>query len=1170
MNALIEPLKELEGYNRLLKNISTNITPVLATGVIDVQQSHIIHAASNHLNRPALIVTSSELKAKEICDDIRFFDKEVMYYPSKDIIFYSADVQSHDIVKNRFSVINALINGETPTIVLSVEALFDRLMEKQIFETFIIKLKSSDIIKMDDLIKKLIYIGYERTELVEGAGQFAARGGILDIFSPTEDNPIRIEFWDDEIDSIRVIDAYSQRTIDKADETVIFPIRELVYNDDDVDKAVKKIQKEFKKSEALFIKNGLEEELDNLRSHIGEAIEKLTQERTYASVTNYIQYFYENTVSLLDYISKDTVIYYDEPQRIGSHAKNVFYEFEESIKSRILKGYMLPSQSSMVFKYHEILKISDLFSQVLLTTITQSISDFKPKDIINFSVKSTAAFQQRIDLFCDEISYLKKDGYRIIILAGAQTRGERLVTELYERGIEAAFTPELENIKIEKGSIIVTKGKLSKGFQYQLINFAVFSDRELFGDGTQKRKNKKKKKGTAIQSFTDLKVGDYVVHDNHGIGIFRGIEKIIIEGINKDYIKISYSDGGNLFVPVNQMDMVQKYIGNDAAKPKLNKLGGQEWAKAKTKVRAAVAILAEDLVKLYAKRKAAKGFNYSTDNLWQREFEETFPYEETDDQLSAIEDVKGDMESDKVMDRLICGDVGYGKTEVAIRAAFKAVQDGKQVAYLVPTTILAQQHFNTFAQRMMDYPIKVDMLSRFRSPKEQKKTMQELEKGFVDIVIGTHRLLSKDVVFKDLGMVIVDEEQRFGVTHKEKLKNLKENVDVLTLTATPIPRTLHMSLSGIRDMSILEEPPLERQPIQTYVMESDNEFIKDAINRELSRSGQVYYLHNRVSNISETAFKLQSLVPEANVAYAHGQMTERELETIMKDFIEGEIDVLVCTTIIETGLDIPNVNTIIIQDADHMGLSQLYQLRGRVGRSNKIAYAYLMYRRNKVLQEVAEKRLQTIKEFTEFGSGFKIAMRDLEIRGAGNLLGAEQHGHMETVGYDMYCKLLDEAVKLIKGEAKEESFETSVDVNVNAYIPPFYIKNEEQKLEIYKKIALIANENDYFDVQEEIEDRYGNIPKAVQMLLEIVLIKADAHKLDIISIAQKQNNIIITFKSDARIKAEAIANVIMGNKYRYLFTAAPNPYITIKMNEKDNIDILTYIKNLLQQLNCFE
>jgi transcription-repair coupling factor (superfamily II helicase) len=798
-------------------------------------------------------------------------------------------------------------------------------------------------------------------------------------------------------------------------------------------------------------------------------------------------------------------------------------------------------------------------------TITQAVRDFVIKDIINFDIRSASTFEGRIDLLEEDIKYWKQKGDRVIILSGSKVRGEMLQRNFLDSGIETVFIPNLDRV-VEKGEIIITNGSIQKGFEYQQLGFVVVSDKELFGSEKKKRTTKKKKKGSKIESFTDLKIGDYVVHDNYGIGVYRGIENMVVDNINKDYLKISYAEGGSLYVPTNQMDVIQKYIGAESKTPKLNKLGSMEWNKAKAKVKGAVKDLAKDLVKLYSARQAAKGFMYSSDTLWQREFEDMFPFEETEDQLQAIEEVKADMESGRVMDRLICGDVGYGKTEVAIRAAFKAVQDGKQVAYLVPTTILAQQHYNTFTQRMKDFPIKIGLLSRFRTAKQQKETISGLSFGNVDILIGTHRILSKDITFKDLGLVIVDEEQRFGVTHKEKLKKLKENVDVITLTATPIPRTLHMSLTGIRDMSVLEEPPEERQPIQTYVMRYDTEFIRDAIIREVGRGGQVFYLHNRVLNIEEVAGKIQKLVPEAVVAFAHGQMSERELETIMLDYINGEIDVLVCTTIIETGLDISNANTIIIQDADRMGLAQLYQLRGRVGRSNRIAYAYLMYQKDKVLQEVAEKRLQAIREFTEFGSGFKIAMRDLEIRGAGNLLGAQQHGHMETVGYDMYCKILDMTVKEMSGIEVKEEFETSIELNVNAYIPAKYIQNEEQKLEIYKKISVIITEQDYFEVQEEIEDRYGNIPKTVQNLLDIALLKAQAHAMDITSIAQKGINVIITYKPDANADYAKIADAIKHYKNRLHFTVAQAPFLTLKLENTSQNEIVRNIKLLLQEL----
>ena len=798
-----------------------------------------------------------------------------------------------------------------------------------------------------------------------------------------------------------------------------------------------------------------------------------------------------------------------------------------------------------------------------------------PRDEWNISgtysmtVRSVNSYHNSFEQLVKDLQKWKKEGYRIALLSASRTRAKRLASDLQEYELNSFYSDDRDR-EIQPGEIMVTDGNLHHGYEYPLIRFAVLTESDIFGREKKKRKKRHTYEGTKIQSFTDLNVGDFVVHESHGLGIYRGIEKIEVDKVIKDYMKIEYSGGSNLYVLATQSDVIQKYAGADAKPPKLNKLGGQEWNKTKTRVHKAVQIVAQDLVKLYAARQEKQGFVYGPDTVWQREFEEMFQFEETDDQLLAIADTKKDMESTKIMDRLICGDVGFGKTEVAIRAAFKAVQEDKQVVYLVPTTILAQQHYNTFVQRMKDFPVRVDLLCRFRTPAEQKKTLEDLKKGAVDILIGTHRVLSKDVKFKDLGLLIVDEEQRFGVTHKEKIKQLKNNIDVLTLTATPIPRTLHMSLIGIRDMSVLEEAPNERQEIQTYVCEYNEEMIREAISRELNRGGQVYYVYNRVNTIVEMSNTIAKLVPEANVAFAHGQMKERELERIMYDFINGDIDVLVSTTIIETGLDISNVNTMIIHDADTMGLSQLYQLRGRVGRSNRTAYAFLMYKRNKMLKEVAEKRLSAIREFTELGSGFKIAMRDLEIRGAGNLLGEAQHGHMEAVGYDLYCKMLNESVRELKGEQQiQEKYETVMDLDIDAYIPDKYIRNEYQKLDIYKRIAMIESREEQDDMLEELLDRFGEPPKAVQNLLSIARLKAEAHQAFITEVTQKGDFIKLVMYEKTQADPKKIEQMVQKYQGKMKFVIDTRPYFLYtkpRKSAKDNKDVLELTREMIEDI----
>ena len=822
---------------------------------------------------------------------------------------------------------------------------------------------------------------------------------------------------------------------------------------------------------------------------------------------------------------KDTLCFLDEPVRLAERGEGIEAEFEESMKSRLEQGYLLPEQASLLTPAKQVLAKLSRGGCASLSGLDSRTGSYARK-IYSVQVQNMGAYKNSFDLLVKDLSQWKRENYRTVLLCPSHTRGRRLAAELQDKGLNAYYSEE-EGKEVSPGDVFVTYGNLHRGFVYPVLRFAVITDSDIFGVRKKKPVKKSTLSGKRLHSFDELSPGDYVVHETYGLGIYRGTMQQEIGRYTKDYIKIEYGDGGNLYIPVTQLDRIQKYADADAKAPKLSRLGGAEWGRTKSRVQKAVAGIAKELVALYAARRDSRGYCFSPDTPWQMEFEEEFPYEETEDQLQAIADTKRDMESTKIMDRLICGDVGYGKTEIALRAAFKAVQDSKQVVYLVPTTILAQQIYNTFTQRMKDYPVTIELLSRFRSSAQIKASLERLKEGRADIVVGTHRVLSKDVQFSDLGLLIIDEEQRFGVTHKEKIKQLRQNVDVMTLSATPIPRTLHMSLTGIRDMSVLDEAPQDRRPIQTYVMEMNWEMVREAINRELARDGQVYYVYNRVKEIDQVAARISELVPDAVVAYAHGQMNERQMEQIMMDFVNGEIDVLVSTTIIETGLDIPNVNTIVIHDADRYGLAQLYQLRGRVGRSNRTAYAFILYQKGKLLREVAEKRLQAIREYTELGSGVRIAMRDLEIRGAGNLLGSEQHGHMEAVGYDLYCKLLNEAVRREKGEIlQEEDFETTVDMPISTFIPESYVRNGAARIDLYRRIASIETEEDAMEMTDELIDRFGSVPRSVQNLLEAALLKAQAHAVYVTEIRAEEAKAKIFLYKKAPFKVEEIPRLI--------------------------------------------
>ena len=1144
LKTLLEPLEQINAYRQVKECIGKGKMPVHISGCIDTQKCHIIYGLSKDIPWK-IIITQNEIRAREIVEDYRMFDRDVLYYPAKDVIFYSADVHGSAISIERLKVINALLSQEGGTIVTTMDAGMEFILSLSAFKAAKYVIKEGDIVDIDALSRHLVDIGYERQPQVEAAGEFSIRGGIIDIYPVTEECPYRIDLWDNEVDTIKTFDVESQRSIERVESFEIFPATELMLTSEQLKQGFDKIKKEQQKAIERFSKEKNHDAVNRLKENLSDVKNNIELYHGRMGMESYIGYFPVQTGSLFDYFDNENSIFFvDEAMRCEEKMEAVEKEFSESMEGRLSKGYILPGQMNVLYPPAAVMAILMRKRVIYLTTLDTLPKDIKTVESFNIQVQAVASYNKHFELLAEDIMKWRDKGYRVLLLSGSRIRAERLSKDLSEYNVPA-FYRERPDKELNSGEVMTSYGQLHRGFEYTAQKFVVVTEGDIFGE---KHKNKKKKQkkydGKSIQSFNELNIGDYVVHEEHGLGIYRGIEKIRVDSVTKDFIKIEYGDGGNLYVPVSGLDVLQKYAGQDAMKtPKLNKLNSVEWKKTKSKVRKAVNEIAKELVILYAKRQEIKGFMYSPDTVWQKEFEDMFPFEETQDQLDAIEATKKDMESSKVMDRLICGDVGYGKTEIAIRAAFKAVNDNKQVAFLVPTTILAQQHYNTLKERLGDFPVKVDMLSRFRTPAQQKKALADLKKGQLDIVVGTHRLLSKDVEFKNLGLLIVDEEQRFGVTHKEKIKQLKGDVDVLTLSATPIPRTLHMSLVGIRDMSVLEEPPVDRMPIQTFVMEHNDEIIREAVNRELARNGQVFYVYNRVKNIDEIASRVSKLVPDANVAYAHGQMSERQLENIMLSFISGEIDMLVATTIIETGLDISNVNTIIIDNADQMGLSQLYQLRGRVGRSNRTAYAFLMYKRDKMLKEVAEKRLAAIKEFTELGSGIKIAMRDLEIRGAGNLLGAAQSGHMEAVGYDLYCKMLNDAVNRLKGDAtEEEEFETSIDLSVDAFIPSTYIKSEYIKLDMYKRIAGIETVEEYSDMQEELEERFGQIPPATENLLRIALLKADAHKAYISQIVQKPEGIRFYMYSGKKLDIAKMTKVMELYQGKIKYVSAQEPY----------------------------
>ena len=1102
IEALKLPAGEIAESDEILKACAEKgITEI--SGCIDSQKAHL--AACLHPEKGAsLLVAENEKKARDLFDDMQLFEPDVMYFPRRDMLFEGADLEGNLLTRQRIQVIRALIEQENVTIVTSTGGCMDHLLPLRVFRNHTLRIEKGGTVDLKAIARTLAQMGYERTVQTDAAGQFSIRGDILDIYDLTEENPWRVELWDDEVDTIRTFDPESQRSLGEVDEITVFPATEMIGSGSD----------------------------DEETGAFG---------RVSASFARQL------TDTFPDYLPEGSIIFLDEPMRIMDAAKSISDEYREAVRRRAEEGKADPSSADRLIT--EDMLAADLERRrcTALCLMEQHHLPMEIRSRFAVTARAVSPYNNQFGMLVKDLKLWKDNGNRMILLSASRSRGMRLAEDLTGEGITAFYSEDASR-RLNPGEVLVTRGSISRGFEYPLQKFVLITESDIFGAQRVRKKSAASRTetdaGKVIRSFSELSVGDYVVHEDHGVGIYRGIEKVTADGTTRDYIRIEYAGGSSLLIPASQLELLQKYAGSEGHRPKVNTLGGKEWGDSRRKVCSAVKNIAKELVSLYAARSNAEGFRYDPDTEWQREFEEMFPFEETESQLRAIEDTKKDMESGKVMDRLICGDVGYGKTEVAIRAAFKAVQNQKQVVLLCPTTILAQQHYNTFTQRMKDFPVRVDLLSRFRTSAQQNKTLKDLKKGMVDILIGTHRVLSSDVKFKDLGLLIIDEEQRFGVSAKEKIKELRKNIDVLTLTATPIPRTLHMSLIGIRDISMLEEPPLDRMPIQTYVMEYDDEIAREAISRELARGGQVYFVYNRVRGIAEMTKRIRELVPDAVVEYAHGQMDERQLEQIMVRFVNGEIDVLVSTTIIETGMDIPNVNTLIIADSDRLGLSQLYQLRGRVGRSSRNAYAFLMYQKDKILKETAEKRLGAIREFTELGSGVKIAMRDLEIRGAGNLLGAEQSGHMETVGYDLYCKMLREAVLEEKGGQAAEEFETSVDIQVSAYIPASYIEEENQKLDIYKRISSISSEAEAEDIMDELLDRFGEPPAEVRSLIAVALLKEEAHRVFITEIRQTGDEIRFTFLKDAKLDGTVIPAMVSNPSYggRLSFHPGETPY----------------------------
>jgi len=1166
LQPVLEYLKKAKECGFLLEEVKASDNNHIY-GVTGSQKSILVTLLLEAERRPLLYIVESVLRGKEIFDDLcnLLSDQCVQYFPALDALPFEVLAQSHETRRKRLEVLEGLFTGRTKVVITTLEAISKTLMPPEFFEKAILRFIVGQRVKMEELLTYLVGVGYQGVDKIEDKGQFSRRGGIIDIFPATADHPMRLEFFDDEIESIRLFSAENQRSQQEVREALLSPAMEFFLWGLEKEAAGEKIRQEGTEILHKLSQKSDKETSENFSNRLKMVEEFIQEEHYYPGHEQLLPYFTEKKCTLFDYFLQSPLVILDEPGRQKESSQATERELQETYLALREKGKVLPGQVDNYLRWEELGEILKPLKTVFFSLLPQKPLFEETVNLLGVSAKTTSLFMGKTRLLADELKELKRQKYTVVILVNSQERGKRLQQGLWDVGIEVSLAEG--DFELQKGNIYLTTGYLTSGFELTTWKLVVYTEHELFHQPKKRMPRRMFQEGKKITVLDDLRAGDYVVHINHGIGRYVGIEKLAVGDTERDYLVIKYRGEDKLYVPTSQVGLLQKYSYQEGITPRLSKLGGNEWSKIKNKVKGSVQDIAQDLLNLYAVRYSLRGYSFTPDTPWQKEFEDAFPYEETEDQLKCVEEIKRDMEKLKPMDRLLCGDVGYGKTEVAIRAACKAALDGKQTAVLVPTTILAQQHYNTFRERFEGFPVRVDVLSRFRSAKEQKQILQNIEKGNVDVVIGTHRLLSKDIKFKDLGLMVVDEEQRFGVVHKEKLKNLKKTVDVLTLTATPIPRTLQMSLTGVRDMSVIETPPDDRYPVQTFVAEYSSQLVREAIKRELGRGGQVYFVHNRVEDIEKVALEIQELVPEARLGIAHGKMTEVQLENIMLDFMERHLDVLICTTIIESGLDIANVNTVIIDEADKLGLAQLYQLRGRVGRSNRVAYAYLTYKKDKVLTEIAEKRLNAIREFTELGSGFKIAMRDLEIRGAGNILGAEQSGQIAAVGFDLYCQMLEDAVREAKGEEQPVEQTVAIDIYIKAFIPQEYISDNGVKIDFYQRITAVKEKEELNQLAEELKDRFGALPDAVINLLRIASIKLDAEKCKILFITQEQELIKIKMSDDHGLTGKELMDLARRYRRQVSFSVSEGLEVMINAGNLKQQQRLVLLEKIITEIS---